>query len=108
MNLIYIGQIITVALAFLFAAFDFKADTHRLEWLKSLPLKSSRIAAGQLAISTLLLLLVSGIELLINYKLLCQRFPNEHFSVSYFGYFVLLPWHLFAFYTLRPPTPSFS
>ena len=89
MNLNLSSQIVVLMLAFFMAIYDFKSDTRRLEWMKSLPIRSSCVVLGQLTVSSLYIASFIIFSVLMNYGILIHYLPQKHISNSYFVFLVL-------------------
>lgn len=95
-DLNYLSQIVIMLVAFFTASFDFKSDTQRLEWLKSLPISPSRVVIGQLTVSSLYIAGFISLLVLMNHGILTHYLPQKHISNSYFAYLALsLPLGIF-------------
>ncbi len=88
-DLNYQGQIFALAFAFVVGAFDFKSDTLRLEWLKSLPIHPSKIVAGQIAISSICVMAFICVQQLVNFALMDHYFSMRQVPSWYFKYLAL-------------------
>lgn len=78
------SHILAIIVALIVAGFDFKADTHRLEWLKTLPIKPGRAVIAQLALSSLYQAIFICSLFLLNHVMYSHYFPQKHLPASSF------------------------